>query len=174
MKIKIYPIVVVTALILFAQMGVAQSKVDRNSIASIKNSFHDEEMEVLESKTYDESAYFRGFSTLIVGSGDTLIINGDLSLGHYTKVLVEEGATIMVYGNLKLNDLTEVWLDGSIHVLGSLNGKEESTVSGSGYLRVIGQTVIHNTASIFGTNQHSLDSQVYSWDKSVLAKLEMD
>jgi len=137
-----------------------KTKADENKVV-----YADSAYEILESKTHNEAIHFTGFSTLIVGSGETLTINGDLELDERSKVFVEEGATILVYGNLKLEGDTEIRLEGKVHVLGALQSKHKASVYGKGMLRVIGQSSISNESLIFGESLNYIDSKVFTEQK---------
>lgn len=123
---------------------------------------HDQEYELLGSKTHHNPLLFKGFSTVIIPAGDTLTINGDLEIDERTKVLVEEGATVMIYGNLRLKGESEIRLEGHMHVLGALNSKHKASVYGSGLMRVIGQSIISHEALVFGISSNFIDSTIFN------------
>ena len=122
----------------------------------------DHEYELLGSKTHYNPLVFKGFSTVIVPSGDTLTVNGDLEIDERTKILVEKGATVMIYGNLRLKGESEIRLEGHMHVLGALNSKHKTSVYGAGLLRVIGQSIISQEALVFGKSTSFIDSMVFN------------
>jgi hypothetical protein len=132
---------------------------------------HDQEYELLGSRTHHNPLLFKGFSTVIIPSGDTLTINGDLEIDERTKILVEEGASVMIYGNLRLKGESEIRLEGHMHVLGALNSKHKASVYGKGVLRVIGQSIISHEALVFGTSTDFIDSMVFNCNSSNVSDL---
>lgn len=129
---------------------------------------------ITSNQTFTEVNPIRG--NLIIKSGENLTIAGNLIIPKYSKLIIEENATVTINSgyNLDINgDIELSWTGANLIVNGTLNIKNNSTISGNGYITLNGNINAEPGASltIQGVSQNT---KILEVEKQILFDSDFD
>lgn len=85
---------------------------------------------------------------IVVNSGHTVTLSGDLSVKNNTTITINSGGTLLINGSLEVNDNLTLYVNGTLSIAGDIIAKNGSTVTvnSDGTMEVSGDATFGNNA----------------------------